>query len=242
MSFEIVAIIVVLLVPALIYFKIQKKKLADTTPKNVVEATKPIQQEANTATDSVEPAKEKTAQLPESLASTQTAVASENKPLVTQTSDKSAYSEAETHKNLPQDSMLRRHYLSHLRAMITSGFPRPTDSMLSRHYNTHITAEIERYLNNENAMQQRVSHDENDRKKPIISVVNKNPTIITASPSIETIDEATTVSKIPEDSMLKRHYLTHLHTQVAANLLIRPTDSMLRRHYDTLLENSVKNS
>ena len=59
-------------------------------------------------------------------------------------------------------------------------------------------------------------------------------------PPVTQEGSSTTSKKLPQDSMLRRHYLTQLHAQVAANLPTRPTDSMLRRHYDTLLENEVK--
>lgn len=46
---------------------------------------------------------------------------------------------------------------------------------------------------------------------------------------------------LPEDSMLRRHYLTHLRALVESRMPPRPTDSTLRRHYDSMLENEVEN-
>jgi hypothetical protein len=47
--------------------------------------------------------------------------------------------------------------------------------------------------------------------------------------------------KLPEDSVLKRHFLTHLQSEVESALFPRPTDSVLRRHYDSLVANELEN-
>ena len=47
--------------------------------------------------------------------------------------------------------------------------------------------------------------------------------------------------RIPEDSMLKRHFLTQLQSEIEAALFPRPTDSILQRHYDTLVAVELKN-
>jgi hypothetical protein len=47
--------------------------------------------------------------------------------------------------------------------------------------------------------------------------------------------------KIPEDSMLKRHFLTHLQSEIESTLVPRPTDFMLQRHYDSLVAAELKN-
>jgi hypothetical protein len=44
---------------------------------------------------------------------------------------------------LPEDSVLRRHYIQYLRAEIEKFMPRPTDSVLSRHYDQWLASEIE---------------------------------------------------------------------------------------------------
>jgi hypothetical protein len=41
--------------------------------------------------------------------------------------------------------------------------------------------------------------------------------------------------KLPEDSVLKRHFLTHLKSEIEATLFPCPTDSVLRRHYNALV-------
>lgn len=40
---------------------------------------------------------------------------------------------------------------------------------------------------------------------------------------------------VPEDSTLKRHFLTNLQSEVESELSPRPTCSMLKRHFDSLV-------
>ena len=44
---------------------------------------------------------------------------------------------------------------------------------------------------------------------------------------------------LPQDSMLRRHAITHLYAIVESNMPLRPTDSALRRHYDTMINHEV---
>jgi len=37
---------------------------------------------------------------------------------------------------------------------------------------------------------------------------------------------------VPEDSMLRRHFLTHLRTEIEAEIMPRPIDQNLRHYYD----------
>ncbi len=48
------------------------------------------------------------------------------------------------------------------------------------------------------------------------------------------------VIKMPEDSTLKRHFLSNLHAEVEGELSPRPTCSMLRRHFDALVKTEVE--
>lgn len=55
--------------------------------------------------------------------------------------------------------------------------------------------------------------------------------------SFKGINKAT----VPEDSMLRRHFLTQLESEIEAALFPRPTDSVLQRHYDSLVAVELKN-
>lgn len=258
------AIAIVVLILVLFFFKIRKKKLSVVASTEPVKPTTPEYKPSVNIVDpseSVSPAKEtftQTTTVSESLATpVQQPAESDNKPAITpiQVTAKVAVSSSAApaqNKNLPEDSMLRRHYLSHLHAMVSAiNAPRPTDSTLRRHYDSQIAAKIEQYLNSETATEQLIQDYKAYQKTLTRPVVKETQTITVSSPLPESpvvVQEATptpvvvkqaSVSKIPEDSTLKRHYLTQLRAQVAAKLPARPTDATLRRHYDTLLENEI---
>ncbi len=55
-------------------------------------------------------------------------------------------------------------------------------------------------------------------------------------------DETTSIAvNIPEDSTLKRHFLTNLRAQIESELHPRPTDAVLKRHYDSLIASKIEN-
>lgn len=117
----------------------------------------------------------------------------------------------------PQDSMLRRHFISHLTVVGKPYGPsRPTDSMLRRHYDAMLA----------NPMSVSAA-------KPAVTT----PAPATAQPSRKCTHQA----RLPEDSMLKRHFLSTLQLKFEScpSLPGRPTDSMLRRHFDAMKENLV---
>lgn len=96
-------------------------------------------------------------------------------------------------ENLPQDSMLRRHYLTHLHAMIESlKPPRPTDSALSRHYDAMVIAEMEQCLSNEATMKRLVC-DYEECKKTLARQIQKPEAI--AEPLIEPAEAGITLGK-----------------------------------------------
>ena len=62
----------------------------------------------------------------------------------------------------PQDSILRRHYFTHLCTMIEALAPEcPTDSILCRHYYMMLLTEIDRCLNDKKAMDRLIYDYEN---------------------------------------------------------------------------------
>lgn len=46
--------------------------------------------------------------------------------------------------------------------------------------------------------------------------------------------------RVPEDSILRRHFLTTLRYELASCMPPRPTDSILKRHYDHLLDTKLQ--
>lgn len=49
------------------------------------------------------------------------------------------------------------------------------------------------------------------------------------------------ITGIPEDSVLRRHYITELRSQIELELFPRPTDFNLQRHYDALVNAELEN-
>lgn len=227
-----------------IIIKIRRKKLL-----GAIEPVQPINQESKPDDKVVSPvqatlqAKETSNIASESVPVQQV----ENPtPAPVKLENKLVVTPAYKNKNVPQDSMLRRHYLTHLRGIITelNQTTYPTDCMLRRHYDTHIASKIDQYLNDEESTQKLIRCYEN-YKKTMTSSVQEPQTIVSSLPETKAACKTVSVSnckasKIPEDSMLRRHYLAQLATQIANNLPVPPTDSTLRRHYDTMLETEIK--
>ena len=124
-------------------------------------------------------------------------------------------------EKVPEDSMLRRHYFSNLEAeRLAITHPYPTDSVLRRHYESGLFWQLTP-----------VSQKSSD--ETIASVEEVTSSVAVADqPVIKVI--------IPEDSTLKRHFLTQIEAEVENNLSPRPTDATLRRHYDSLVKSRVE--
>ena len=46
--------------------------------------------------------------------------------------------------------------------------------------------------------------------------------------------------KIPEDSTLKRHFLSNLRAKIELEFHPRPSDATLKRHYDSLIASEME--
>ncbi len=131
-------------------------------------------------------------------------------------------------KKVPQDSILKRHFLANLRAQIEAGYSsRPTDSILKRHFDSVIVTEMEKYM--DAACQNQVVSNTHTTQI-------ESPAI--ASTSAVTVIEASSTTKqqkLPQDSILRRHFLSQMQLEIESNLPPRPTDSILLRHYNSLI-------
>lgn len=118
-----------------------------------------------------------------------------------------------------------------------------------------------------NLTTQQVHHPHLATSNPATPSATTDPTInaaVTSSPSLASSDEtvapaispsrpsmASAVARqasvatraprlaIPEDSVLRRHFLTQLRSEIAAELPPPPTDSVLKRHYEQLLASKM---
>ncbi len=109
---------------------------------------------------------------------------------------------------IPEDSVLRRHYLAQLdaeRELITN--PYPTDSVLRRHYESMLATFAVQPI---------------DSAEASTEIVN-----ITELPSEK--------QQLPEESTLRRHFLTQLMAEIESEMSPRPTEATLKRHYDSLI-------
>jgi hypothetical protein len=132
---------------------------------------------------------------------------------------------------LPQDSILRRHYLTHLCNIVESLAPqRPTDSVLSRHYDAMLVAKLVQCSTNEKALAQLFHDYENNTPDAIVPPLTEPQAELTKI--VATEDNS---SPLPQDSVQRRHYLAHLISMIESLTSPRPTDSVLIRHYEAIL-------
>jgi hypothetical protein len=55
------------------------------------------------------------------------------------------------------------------------------------------------------------------------------------------VQEGKNLLLIPEDSVLRRHYVAQLRSEIELELSPRPSESILQRHYDTLVATELEN-
>lgn len=171
------------------------------------------------------------------VASLQDETASERESSSVATYDEiQAEPEAVAEDWLPEDSVLRRHYLTHLQAereALTN--PYPTDSTLRRHYETMIKMELG-WQPAETGSEEAPAPQERAVKAPAsYQPEAKAPPSLTVVREVVRVPAAEHKMRIPEDSVLRRHFLTHLQYEVESELPDRPTDSVLKRHHDALV-------
>lgn len=135
-----------------------------------------------------------------------------------------------------QEAMLKRHHLHHIRVMLeATTFPRPADSALSRHYDEMIDAKAEDCLTCEAKMARLLAEYEAYEKAQSAEAVKEAVVVKTA------VSEAKPHMVVPQDSTLRRHFLTQLRIAIENNKAPRPTDSALRRHYDSMINAELEN-
>lgn len=106
----------------------------------------------------------------------------------------------------PEDSVLHRHYVANQEAQrLARTEPYPTDSVLHRHYDAMHCFHTDKSATSGAATQ-----------SVPCPVCSSNPAL-------------------PQDSVLRRHFLAQLRAEVEASISPAPTDSVLRRHYQALV-------
>jgi hypothetical protein len=195
------------------------KKLLNVSPEPAVEAAE--NKPSHKPLTGTEPKK---APLPEaSVSAPLSATEPKSAPIVEpKTIKKITLPPKDSTDNLPQDSTLRRHFLSHLRSMIEFlNPPRPADSTLSRHYDALIKGEIEQCIRDKGAIE-RIFNTVEGHKKTLAQPVQATKT------PIEPLINAAINPEQPA-----------INDGAKADIPLPPTDSVLRRHYDTLINNEI---
>lgn len=231
-----ITVIIILLIATAVFLKTQKKaaeEAAKQTPK-VVE-TPAQQQEPEVA---VEP-KVEVVQPVAPQSETPAVIA----PTKSVEPERQVSQIMPNYSLLPEDSVLRRHYFSQVQALLEKSLPaRPSDATLKRHYEAILAEKLEQVLNDKDLLGQ-LTDEHQSRKQEVVA--QPTPEVKQPEPSIETPAVAEpaispAVAKIPEDSVLKRHYFTHLRAVAEASLSPKPSDSVLRRHWQALSDEALK--
>ncbi|AEF98998.1 hypothetical protein [Methylomonas methanica] len=140
----------------------------------------------------------------------------------------------------PEDSILHRHYEAELAAKKEAlAHPYPTDSVLRRHYDTLHGLHLPEPSGAapKTAANLAAAEKSDARKSSIIEQAVKKDTQIADLPAVTLRSEYGSAEiQLPQDSVLKRHFISQLQAEVQAGLSPRPTDSVLRRHYDGLVQ------
>lgn len=155
--------------------------------------------------------------------------------------------------HVPEDSMLRRHFITHLKSIIVSlTGPRPTDSALSRHYDTQIASELVTSLQDAAyARRLVINHEEQFRKlvkkdipQPASIDAQLKAELALEEESVKQAEPATKPEEasgnhIPQDSTLRRHYIQHLRSMIASQ--IKSTEKNFDAKVETELGKCLQN-
>ncbi len=173
-EFGISVVLIVLLIAAVVFFKKRKKCSSCCSskqpPKSESKAPEQVKQQQETKLTDKPIANAEPISVNSQITEA-TIVAPEPKPETNQPAAKPQSQETTVSSSentlgsplLPQDSVLKRHYLTHVCAMIESLAPlRPTDSVLCRHYDSMIAAELGQCLSDKKAMEQLIHDYENN--------------------------------------------------------------------------------
>lgn len=163
--------------------------------------------------------------------------------------------------HLPQDAVLRRHGLTEALRQVNELHAAPSDSVLRRHRGQLIQARMEACISDPAELlrlrAEHAAHELEQRQCPASAAVTAasiSPTVELPTAAVEVVPVAMTVTatvpvsspggdrsaapgsrRLPEDSVLRRHFLQHLRARFEA-ALPPPTCSILKRHYEQLLE------
>ncbi|MGZ8249473.1 hypothetical protein [Methylomagnum sp.] len=156
-------------------------------------------------------------------------------------------------RHVPQDSVLKRHFQAHICHMLeTVAAPRPTDSVLKRHHQHLLQSRLQACLRDKACRDKLTAEYEACRASKAATVAPtpapvmdipapaSAPVVAIAAPApSQPAKSAPAAVQIPQDSILRRHFLNHLAYMLEAIAPCRPTDSVLKRHHAQWLRNQL---
>jgi hypothetical protein len=166
----IVAVLIVLLIPILIILKRRKKCPSCSSKETLI--SEPKFPEPEKQQPEIKPVEKSVVSAKPTVVNPQitdaTVISSPDpKPIddIAPSAKPEAVTPTEDNSSFPQDSILRRHFMTHLCTMLESVVPpRPTDSVLRRHYDAMIVTRIDQCLNDKKAMEQLLYAYENKKQ------------------------------------------------------------------------------
>lgn len=109
---------------------------------------------------------------------------------------------------------------------VLAGLKTPEDSTLRRHFLANLEAEKQpKFV---------------EPQTPAVEKKQEEATIKVTETSEELIEKGV-VTQIPQDSALKRHYISALKYKIEDSMSARPTDSALKRHYNAAVQAELDN-
>ena len=161
----------------------------------VVEETAPVLEEAAVV---------ETSPIIEETAPVETAVVAEPAPVIAEVSV--PVTAKATTDNLPEDSILRRHALAHLKNILEAvKGARPSDSIQSRHYDAEINSQISQAIVCKTAFANATANYENLTKTTVESSIEEVSVTTAETEAVESVEIAVDTNA-PTDSILRRHY------------------------------------
>ena len=143
--------------------------------------------------------------------------------------------------HVPSDDVLQRHFLQYLAMVFEALYPVPQESVQRRHHLQWLSHEVLKVLASEAYYEDLIDRYESLQHPAMPEdLVDELSMDISASlpvADLKTVEEdlePQPLLHLPEDSVLRRHVIHRLVSEVES-LFPRPTDSVLRRHYDQWL-------
>jgi hypothetical protein len=151
-------------------------------------------------------------------------------------------------RHVPQDSVLRRHFQTHICHMLEAvAAPRPTDSVLKRHHEHLLQSRLQACLRDKACLDRLTAEYEACRADnaaavaaapapaQVVEAPAATPAPVVAVAAVpapsQSAQSAPAAVRIPQDSILRRHFLNHVAYMLEALAPCRPTDSVLKRHH-----------